>query len=83
MEMNELIAESEDINFIDNPNLDALEWSQKAIAMLRQQQAEIKALKVSNQALKILSDGNNKIIAEYECKYPDFFFMEHDIQGER
>ena len=51
--------------------------------MLRQQQAEIEALKVSNQALKILNDGKNKIIAEYECKYPDFFFMEHDIQGER
>jgi len=45
MKMNELIAESEDINFIDNPNLDALEWSQKAIAMLRQQQAEIEWLK--------------------------------------
>ena len=45
--------------------------------------AEIEALKVSNQALKILNDGKNKIIEEYEHKYPDFFFMEHDIQGER
>lgn len=49
----------------------------------RQLQAEIEAQKVKNQALKVMNDGKNKIIEEYERKYPNFFFMEHDLQGER
>jgi len=52
--MNKLIAESEDINFIDNPNLDALEWSQKAIVMLRQQQAEIGCYKLELELHKAM-----------------------------
>ena len=58
----------------------------KAIAStqsFRKQQAEIEALKVKNQALKIMNDGKNKIIEEYEHKYPDFFFMENDLMGKR
>ena len=55
----------------------------EAATMLRQQQAEIEALKVKNQALKIMNDGKNKIIEEYEHKYPDFFFMENDLMGKR
>lgn len=54
-----------------------------AATMLRQQQAEIEALKIKNKALKIMNDGKNKIIEEYEHKYPDFFFMENDLMGKR
>ena len=50
---------------------------------LAEMQAEIEALKVKNQALKIMNDGKNKIIEEYEHKYPDFFFMENDLMGKR
>ena len=45
--------------------------------------SENEALKVANQALKIMNDGKNKIIEEYEHKYPDFFFMENDLMGKR
>jgi hypothetical protein len=49
---------------------------QESATMLRQQQAEI-------EALKIMNVGYSKIIAEYEHKYPNFFFMENDLMGKR
>ena len=74
MNANELIKRMEDGYSVSYDEI---------IAMLRQQQAEIEALKVKNQALKIMNDGKNKIIEEYEHKYPDFFFMENDLMGKR
>ena len=67
------------ISFVTDPTI----VCNYAATMLRQQQAEIEALKVKNQALKIMNDGKNKIIEEYEHKYPDFFFMENDLMGKR